>query len=156
MTAGRLYLISCRKRRWSLSEWRGQVWHPGRGAHWAQEGSHAAGRAEALLESPERPHGLRGCAAAARLQTAAGLRSLGLPPKALEGQKGRTEHLFSVNGMKAHTLLFYPLFSRVSKVKVSEVLLPRIEALLFYLLTDLVQVIMPPKLHSISIHKFPS
>lgn len=143
MTAGRPYHISGRKRRRSLSEWRCQSWRPGLGAHWAQEGSHAAGRAEALLESSESPHRLRSCAAAARLQTAAGLRCLGLPWKALVGQKGRTEHLFSVNVMKTHTFLFYPLFSRVSKDKVSEVLLPRVEALLFYLLTDLVQVIMP-------------
>lgn len=68
---------------------------------------------------------------------------LGLPWKALVVQKGRTEHLFSFNVMKTHTFLFSSLFSRVSKDKVSEVLLPRIKALLFYLLTDLVQVISP-------------
>lgn len=84
MTAGRPYHISGRKRRRSLSEWRCQTWRPGLGAHWAQEGNHAAGRAEALLESP---HRLSCCAAAARLQTAAGLRCLGLPWKALVGKR---------------------------------------------------------------------
>lgn len=140
------YHLSCRKHRRSLSEWRCQAGALGLGAQGSGH-THAAGRAGAEVSTACGAGGQPG----PRRWAADGTPC---------GRKGRSGHLFFCPCYEDSHIPSLPpgsgkLFSRVSKDTVPEVLLPGTEALLFYLLAGLVQVTVSPKLHRISIRRFP-